>query len=253
MAPESRSSPRRAPGQCRSPSPRNAVTGTSSPPTPRRCSRPACWTGASSTSPGWSRQGYDDAHTDSTPLLIEPTNARSAAAPAGARAVRALPALNLTAVAAAKTGPFWSEISGQTSKRALTGGAKRIWLNGKVRGHARPQRSAGRRSHGVAGRLHRFAVSRSRCSTAATTPTHADLAGRIGPTKNFTTEEEHRGPGRPWPHVASIALGSGGGIERQVPGRGAGRHPRSRQGARPGRQRHRRRGARRRWSGPPPR
>ncbi len=157
---------------------------------------------------GLVRQGYDDAHTDSTPLLIEPTNARSAATPAGARTVRALPALNLTAVAAPKAGPFWSSVSGESTQRALTGGAKRIWLNGKVRGtldRSVPQVGAPAAwQAGYTGRGVTVAVLDSGYDTD-----HADLAGRVGPTKNFTTEdgiEDRAGHGT---HVASIALGSG--------------------------------------------
>jgi hypothetical protein len=67
---------------------------------------------------GLIRQGYDDARSDSVPLLVE-----QAAGIAGARTERSFGELNLAAVSKAKKEPSWRQIADS---------GRKIWLNRKM-------------------------------------------------------------------------------------------------------------------------
>ncbi|MCA1655102.1 MAG: S8 family serine peptidase, partial [Pseudonocardiaceae bacterium] len=70
------------------------------------------------------RQGLDDATTPTVPLIIQ----GAVAAPRGAERTAAVPARDLTVVAAPKQGTTWRELTANLGARA----AGKIWLNGQV-------------------------------------------------------------------------------------------------------------------------
>jgi len=160
---------------------------------------------------GLVRQGYDDAHSKVVPMLAEYPDARTAAAPTGARKGRVLPSLGLTVLNEQKSEAprFWSALTpGGPAKRAFSGGVRKLWLNGKVRANldkSVPQVGAPTAwKAGYTGKGVTVAVLDTGYDTD-----HADFAGRVGATKNFTptgTVDDKYGHGT---HVASIALGSG--------------------------------------------
>ena len=71
------------------------------------------------------RLGYDDRVRDDLPLL-------TTGPPTGARAVRSMPGLGVTAARVAKRDAprFWSSLTKASATRA--GGAAKVWLNGKA-------------------------------------------------------------------------------------------------------------------------
>ncbi|MDG4804837.1 S8 family serine peptidase [Micromonospora sp. WMMD980] len=159
--------------------------------------------------------GYDDAHRDSTPLLVSyrAGAARRAAAPlAGTRVTRDLPAIGGAAVAAAKSdaGALWRSVGADGSGARLdaAGGVDRIWLDGRRRvtlDHSVPQIGAPAAwAAGWTGKGVKVAVLDTGVDL-----THPDLAGKVAESRNFSEEanpDDIVGHGT---HVASIIAGSG--------------------------------------------
>ncbi|WP_338693795.1 S8 family serine peptidase [Streptomyces sp. Q6] len=83
--------------------------------------------------------GYDDAHTDTVPLIATASatgrTARPPAAPSGAKAVRTLKSIDATALRTdkAKAHAFWKDIAPGSAPRTLDGGVGKLWLDGKVK------------------------------------------------------------------------------------------------------------------------
>ncbi|WP_133909313.1 S8 family serine peptidase [Actinophytocola oryzae] len=160
---------------------------------------------------GLIRQGYDDAHTASVPLLVEYADAGArahAAVPAGASVRRSLPALNLTALDQDKdsTTTFYGALAPTNARSAA--GVRKVWLNQRVRAtldQSVPQvgaPAAWRR--GLTGAGVRVAVLDTGIDTD-----HPDLAGKVAVSQDFTGTggvEDGYGHGT---HVASIITGSG--------------------------------------------
>ncbi|MET7642235.1 S8 family serine peptidase [Streptomyces sp. NPDC005426] len=161
---------------------------------------------------GLIRQGYDDAHADSVPLIATYSRdtARSApATPRGAERGLALPAIDGVALKADKklTAGFWSDIAGTTRARSTTG-LKKLWLDRKVEASLdRSTRQIGADlawAAGYDGKGTKVAV----LDTGADAE-HPDLKGRITASENFTdsdTTDDRQGHGT---HTLSTVGGSG--------------------------------------------
>ncbi|GAB3444443.1 hypothetical protein GCM10027436_32700 [Actinophytocola sediminis] len=157
---------------------------------------------------GLIRQRYDDAHTESVPLLVEYANARARAGaevPAGASVRRVLPKLNLTALDQKKgsTADFYGELTDGT-----VAGVRKVWLNKRVRAtldQSVPQVGAPAAwERGLTGAGVRVAVLDTGIDSD-----HPDLAGKAVVSKDFTGSggvEDGHGHGT---HVASIITGTG--------------------------------------------
>ncbi|HEX6685990.1 MAG TPA: S8 family serine peptidase [Candidatus Limnocylindrales bacterium] len=173
---------------------------------------------------GLVRQGYDDAHLTTTPLLLQYNDSyltARAPAPAGTKVRRDLPHLRMAALDQEKSAAaqVWdlaitttttgdAAAQGRTDVRRLVGGIQRVWLNGKA--HASldqsvPQIGAPAAwSRGLTGAGVMVAVLDTGVDTG-----HRDLAGRIGPAKDFSGKggvADGHGHGT---HVASTVAGSG--------------------------------------------
>ncbi|RKN39888.1 peptidase S8 [Micromonospora endolithica] len=157
--------------------------------------------------------GYDDAHRDDLPLLVDGGSgaARRAAPPAGLTVTRELPALGITVATAPKrdTRDVWTAITRAGSARiGAAGDADRIWLDSRRRttlDHSVAQIGApAAHRAGFTGRGVRVAVLDTGVDSA-----HPDLAGRVTESRNFTEETAPGDLIGHGTHVASIIAGSG--------------------------------------------
>ncbi|MGW1163029.1 S8 family serine peptidase [Streptomyces sp. NPDC002519] len=162
---------------------------------------------------GLIRQGYDDAHSNTLPLIATYQNSVNVAtaAPAAPRAAErgpSLPAVDGVALKADKTdaATFWQDVTNPRSRSAST--LKKLWLDGKVEAtlsqstkqvHA-PEAWA----EGYDGKGTKVAVLDTGVDAQ-----HPDLADRIAASQNFTdskTTDDRVGHGT---HTASTVGGSG--------------------------------------------
>ncbi|MFC0111940.1 S8 family peptidase [Kibdelosporangium aridum] len=157
---------------------------------------------------GLIRQGYDDAHTKSIPLLVEGSAVAARGTAPGGKVRRELPGLGMTAVDQGKadTGAFWRTVGGDA--RAKAGAVGKIWLNGKVKAtleQSVPQVGAPAAWQvGFTGDAVQVAVLDTGIDTD-----HPDLVGKVAQSKDFSGKgsvEDGHGHGT---HVASTITGSG--------------------------------------------
>ncbi|PPK62060.1 S8 family serine peptidase [Actinokineospora auranticolor] len=163
---------------------------------------------------GLIRQGYDDATTDSLPLLIERPDGASARAvaeaPAGSTVDRALPELGLTAVAEHKNRAeeFFAGVA--PSPTALVASTREVWLNARVTAsldRSVPQIGAPEAwAAGYTGKGVTVAVLDTGYDDR-----HPDLAGTVTRSRDFSGADggsvrDGHGHGT---HVASTITGSG--------------------------------------------
>ncbi|QYC40264.1 Serine protease AprX [Nonomuraea coxensis DSM 45129] len=165
-------------------------------------------------------QGYDDAHSESVPVIVqyeEKAAAKTAApsAPAGGKVTRNLRGIHGAAIAVDKKqrGRFWEAVDddsarASTPKARLSGGIQRLWLDGKVKAlldKSVPQIGAPDAwAAGYDGTGVKVAV----LDTGADL-NHPDLAGKILESQSFIpgeTVQDGHGHGT---HVASTIAGSG--------------------------------------------
>ncbi|MGW1410579.1 S8 family serine peptidase [Streptomyces sp. NPDC002403] len=162
---------------------------------------------------GLIRQGYDDAHTDTLPLIAtygDGVNVAKSApeAPRGAERGLLLPAVGGVALKADKdtAATFWQDITAPHARSASA--PKKLWLDGRV--EATLDRST-KQVHapeawaaGYDGRNTKVAVLDTGVDAE-----HPDLVDRVATSKNFTdsrTTDDHVGHGT---HTASTVGGSG--------------------------------------------
>jgi len=148
---------------------------------------------------GLVRQGYDDRHTSSVPVIVEAPRGARPAVPAAATVTRNLGQVGMLGLAVPKAtaADFYGHAAGT-----------RIWLDAKVQATldqsvpmtGAPQAwQAGYRADGV-----KVAVLDTGIDA-----THPDLAGRVDAAENFSRDADtvdHNGHGT---HVASTIAGSG--------------------------------------------
>ncbi|WP_179118303.1 S8 family peptidase [Saccharothrix sp. ALI-22-I] len=160
---------------------------------------------------GLVRQRYDDARSDTMPLLVEYADVTAFAAPEGARIERELPDLRLAAVAESKTDArrFWSAVTGgQQGAAQLAGGPRRIWLNSRIEAAldvSVPQTGAPVAwADGLTGQDVTVAVLDTGYDS-----THPDLADKVTVSQDFSGTGSARDGHGHGTHVASTIAGSG--------------------------------------------
>ncbi|MFF1822692.1 S8 family serine peptidase [Kribbella sp. NPDC058245] len=145
--------------------------------------------------------GYDDAKTQSTPLIISYGGARATSL-RSATVRQELPAIDGAAVSAPKTGDFLHQFGARSANPVAT-----IWLDGKrhiTLDQSVPQIGAPAAwKAGFTGEGMTVAVLDTGIDA-----THPDLKGKIVAEKNFTTENANDNIGH-GTHVASTIAGTG--------------------------------------------
>ncbi|GAA1025830.1 S8 family serine peptidase [Amycolatopsis albidoflavus] len=160
---------------------------------------------------GLIRQGYDDAATDTLPLLAEYPDgvAARSAAPSGAQRGRSFDALGYSELAESKKDArgFWAGLSA-AGPAVLSGGPSKIWLNHQV--HASLDQSVPQIGAPAAWQ----AGYTGKGVTVAVLDTgvdaeHPDLAGKVAQSKDFSGKGNVVDGNGHGTHVASIITGSG--------------------------------------------
>nr|WSW66494.1 S8 family serine peptidase [Streptomyces sp. NBC_00995] len=171
---------------------------------------------------GLIRQGYDDAHTDTLPLIAtyhESVNvaASAPAAPRGSERGLSLPAVDGVALRARKdtAGAFWRDVTDARSRSAST--LKKLWLDGKA--EATLDRSTAQVhapeawAAGYDGKNTKVAVLDTGVDAG-----HPDLVNRVTASENFTDSENTDDLVGHGTHTASTVGGSGAAGDGRMKG-----------------------------------
>jgi subtilisin family serine protease len=152
--------------------------------------------------------GYDDAHSDTVPLIVTHPQGRSA--PRAARVARELPSIDGVAMAVDKgsAGAAWEALTDGATTRTMAEGVTAVWLDGKRRStldqSAAQIGAPAAWDAGITGSGVTVAVL-----DTGVDQTHPDLADREVAERNFTEAPDNVDNVGHGTHVASIAAGTG--------------------------------------------
>ncbi|WP_299538808.1 S8 family serine peptidase [uncultured Streptomyces sp.] len=158
--------------------------------------------------------GYDDAHTDTVPVIATaPAAARAAKAPAtpkGAESVRTLSSIQANALRADKgrATSFWKGIAPGSDPKSLSGGIGKLWLDGKVEASLATETAQIKATDAWQQGLDGTGVKVAVLDTGADLD-HPDLVGQIDATASFVpgqSVDDGNGHGT---HTASTIAGTG--------------------------------------------
>jgi subtilisin family serine protease len=175
------------------------------------------------------RQGYDDAASPVTPVIVAGSPAPELRSTLAAGDQRALPSIGATAMEVPKRN---ARATGDLLERLLPppgdevrslGGVTKVWLDGQVRAESvsAPARGETRQQQPIDGNLTQVGADRAwaagltgegtRVAVLDTgiDPTHPDLAGQIAAQENFSDGEDAIDRNGHGTHVASLVAGTG--------------------------------------------
>ncbi|MEU2249045.1 S8 family peptidase [Streptomyces sp. NPDC019224] len=162
--------------------------------------------------------GYDDAHTDTLPVVVEYAGGRSlrGAAVPGTRTTATLESIGGAGLAISKesAADAWQKLAPGTARTArAAGGVSKIWLDAKVKGTAVSDLGTPTVPLTGATTAHRAGLDGSGVKVAVldsgVDADHPDLAGRVAASKTFVgtpATDDRTGHGT---HTASTVAGTG--------------------------------------------
>ncbi|MFJ8881956.1 S8 family serine peptidase [Streptomyces sp. NPDC102402] len=161
--------------------------------------------------------GYDDARTDTLPVIVAYEGGRTprSAAP-GTRTTAGLDSIGGAGLAVTKTSAAdaWKALAPQEGRaKAAAGGIRRIWLDARVRGTAAPALGTPTVPLTGATTAHRAGLDGSGVKVAVldtgVDAAHPDLTGRIAASKVFVNAQDGEDRTGHGTHTASTIAGTG--------------------------------------------
>lgn len=160
--------------------------------------------------------GYDDAHTDTVPVVVAYEGGRTprSAAP-GTRTTAGLDSIGGAglAVTKASAADAWKSLAPKDGRAKATGSVRKIWLDAKVRGTAAPALGTPTVPLTGATAAHRKGLDGSGVKVAVldtgVDAAHPDLVGRIVASKVFVNGQDGEDRTGHGTHTASTVAGTG--------------------------------------------